>query len=326
VKIAGGKFLVTGGASLIGSHLARRLLDDGAAKVILYDNLSLGSAGVLASFENDDRVTSVRGDILRLPMLIDAAGGVDGIFALAGFLTLPLASDPALGVEVNAMGALHVLDTARLLGRKVVFASSIAVYGNEVHGLVDEDTPFGSAGTSPAFATYASTKLLGENLGRLYAQKYGVATCSLRFSTVYGENQHARGVNALYILEAMQAVRAGRNPVVRGDGDEAHDYLYAGDAARALALAMEGGSGGEAFNIVTGQSTTVNDIVRMVLAEYGSTLEPTRIDDTRMARSTAHPQLQISNRKARENLGWEPRVGVADGIHRLREWLDASGR
>jgi UDP-glucose 4-epimerase len=267
----------------------------------------------------------VRGDILRFPMLMQAMQDVDGVFALAAYLTLPLARDPGLGVEVNAMGTVNVMEAARLLGgTRIVLASSIAVYGNEIHHLVEEATPFRSDGISPAFACYAATKLLGESLGRLYAEKYGLPVCGARFSTVYGENQHERGVNALYIVEAMQAVRSARRPTIRGDGTEAHDYLHAGDAARALALAMQNGVAGESYNVVSGISTSVNEIVAAVLSEYGSKLEPERVEDARVTRSTGHSQLLISNRKAREQLGWEPSVTVAEGIHRLRVWLDRS--
>jgi UDP-glucose 4-epimerase len=323
IEIRGGKFLVTGGASLIGFHLTRRLLEDGAAQVILYDNLSLGTGGVIAELQEDSRVSVVRGDILRFPMLLQAMQGIDGVFALAAYLTLPLARDPALGVEVNAMGTVNVLEAARLSGgTKTVLASSIAVYGSEIHELVNEATPFRSDGISPAFACYAATKLLGETLGRLYAEKYGLPVCNVRFSTVYGENQHERGVNALFIVEAIHAVRNGQRPTIRGDGTEAHDYLHAGDAARAMVLAMQTGAAGESYNVVSGRSTNVNEIVAAVLSEYGSELEPERVADTRVARSTGHSQLLISNRKAREQLGWEPGVTVAEGIHRLRRWLD----
>jgi UDP-glucose 4-epimerase len=323
MEVRGRKFLITGGASLIGFHLTRRLLDEGAAQIVLYDNLSLGASGILADLQKDRRVSVVRGDILRFPMLMQAMQGIDGVFALAAYLTLPLARDPTLGVEVNAMGAVNVMEAARLSGgTKTVLASSIAVYGNEVHELVDEATPFRSDGIAPAFACYAATKLLGESLGRLYAEKYGLPVCSTRFSTVYGENQHERGVNALYIVEAMQAVRNGQRPTIRGDGTEAHDYLHAGDAASALVLAMQKGAAGESFNVASGISTSVNEIVAAVLAEYGSELEPERVADTRVARSTSHSKLLISNRKAREQLGWEASVTVAEGIHRLRRWLD----
>ena len=323
ISIPGGTFLITGGASLIGSHLTRNLFDAGASKVLLYDNLSLGAAEVLAALQKDPRVTAVRGDILRLPQLMQAMQGVDGVFSLAAFLTLPLASDPGLGVEVNTLGALNVLEAARFANNaKVVFASSIAVYGNQIRDLVEEATPFGSQGIPPAFACYASTKLLGEALCRLYFDKYNLPACSTRFSTVYGENQHDRGVNALYIVEAMRAVKEGRRPVVRGDGSEAHDYLHADDAALAMVLAMQQGAAGEAYNIVSGVSTSVNEVVAAVLAEYQSSLEPERVQDARTTRATSHSQLLISNRKAKDALGWEPRVTIADGIHRLRGWLE----
>jgi UDP-glucose 4-epimerase len=321
--IAGRRYLITGGASLIGSHLTQALLDAGVAEVVLYDNLSLGSAGLVEALTRDPRVRVVRGDVLRLPSLMEAMTGVDGVFALAAYLTLPLSADPALGVEVNVMGALNVLDAARLLGgRKVVFASSIAVYGSEIHEEVTEETPFRSSDVSPAFASYAASKLLGESLGRLYVQKHGVEVCAVRFSTVYGENQHERGVNALYILEAMQAVRAGRPPTVRGTGAEAHDYLHAADAARGCLSAMEHGAPGEAFNLTSGRSTSVNEIVAMVLEEYGSDLRPEFVADNRTARSTEHERLRIPSAKARNALGWEAKISVREGIGRLRRWLD----
>ena len=198
---------------------------------------------------------------------------VNGIFALAGYLTLPFSENPAVGADVNVMGMINTLEAARLSGpRRVVFASSVAVYGGDVEGVVDESRAFRAADISPAAASYGASKLLGESLGRLYAQRYGVECCALRFSTVYGERQHARGINALYILEAMQAARAGRRVVVRGSGDEAHDYLYAGDAARACVRAMDSAGANGAFNIASGRSTSVNEIVAMVLEEYGSTL------------------------------------------------------
>ena len=87
---------------------------------------------------------------------------------------------------------------------------------------------------------------------------------------------------------------------------------------------MQKGKAGESYNVVSGVSTSVNEIVATVLSEYGSKLQPERIEDARVARSTGHSQLLISNRKAREQLGWEPSVTVAVGVHRLRLWLDQS--
>jgi UDP-glucose 4-epimerase len=329
MDITGRKFLVTGGASLIGSHLTRALLQSGASEIVLYDNLSLGSAELLTAFGNDQRVRAVRGDVLRLSQLVEAVTAVDGVFALAGYLTLPFSREPAVGAEVNVMGTVNTLEAVRLAGQrkgkqKIVFASSVAVYGADMEGVVEETRSFQSADISAASASYGASKLLGESLGRLYAQQYDVDFCAVRFSTVYGENQHARGVNALYILEAMQAVRAGERVIVRGSGEEAHDYLYAGDAARACVMAMAKGGPGDVFNIATGCSTSVNDIVRMVLEEFGSSAQPEHVADMRPVRSTRHPALVISTERARAVLGWEPVVSVRAGIGRLRRWLDQS--
>jgi len=132
-----------GGASLIGSHLTQQLLEAGAAAVILFDNYALGSPEVAASLAQDRRVTAVRGDITRLPELLSALDQVDGVFALAGFLTLPLSQNPGLGLEVNVLGMSNIVEACRYRGvKKVVFASSVATYGNPEVDEVDETTPF----------------------------------------------------------------------------------------------------------------------------------------------------------------------------------------
>jgi len=324
MNIDGRTFLITGGASLIGSHLTRVLLNAGAKSVILLDNLCLGDQKAIASFPKSS-VQFVRGDVLNLSQVVDSVRDADGVFAFAAFMTLPISKAPSEGVQVNVMGVLNVLEAARILGgKKVVLASSIAVYGNGVDGLVEEARPFASFGSSSAFATYAATKLVGEQVGRLYTQKYGIDFSIVRFSTAYGENQHTRGVNALYILESLQAVRSGIPPTILGSGEEAHDYIYATDAARGAMMAMERGKNGECYNIATGVSTSVNEIVDMVLKEYASPLEPKHLDDTRNARGTAHSRLNISNERARRELGWSPETTMREGITRLRKWLEGA--
>jgi UDP-glucose 4-epimerase len=324
MPITGKRFLITGGASLIGSHVARALLDAGAHEVVLYDNLSLGPASLLEAHRDDPRVRAIRGDILRLPQLLDAADGVDGIFALAGYLTLPFSERPAVGADVNVMGQINTLEAARRAGPcRVVFASSVAVYGGDVDGLVEEARGFRADNISAAAASYGASKLLGESLGRLYAQRHGADFCALRFSTVYGEQQHMRGVNALYILEAMQAIRAGRPIVIPGSGSEAHDYVYVGDVASACVQAMDRTGAAGPFNIASGQSTSVNAVVSLVLEEYGSNATPEHVADARAVRSTSHHELRISIARAKEQLGWQPAVPLRQGIARLRRWLDS---
>ena len=130
MKITDGRFLITGGASLIGSHVAERLLEQGAREVVLLDNFALGTPETVRGLVGNPRIRLVRGDILRVNELYDALAGVDGVFAIAGFLTLPLSQNPSLGLAVNVDGQVNVFEACRYRGvKKVVFSSSVAVYG-----------------------------------------------------------------------------------------------------------------------------------------------------------------------------------------------------
>ena len=209
--IKGKAYLVTGGASLIGSHLADALLAGGAAEVRLLDNFALGTPDTIAHLAAEPRVKLIRGDVLRLNELLEASQGADGVFALAGFLTLPMMQNPALGVQVNTVGVLNTLEAARFAGvRRVVFSSSVAAYGNAEAAVLEEDAAMVTATISPVSAVYGVSKLFGESLCRLYAQKYGLQFNALRFASVYGERQHARAVNANFIAETYERVRKGR--------------------------------------------------------------------------------------------------------------------
>ena len=323
MDIKGGNFLITGGVSLIGSHLAERLLAHGAVGIVLFDNLSLNAADVVGHLTGDPRVRIVRGDVLRLAPLAEAMAGIDGVFSLAALLTLPMGQDPALGLDVNITGVRNTLDAARLSGaKKVVPASSIAVYGSETE-LYEASTPLAHAGQSPPFVLYAASKLIGENLGRLYASRYDLAFNAVRFATVYGERQHVRGINALHILDSYRKLRAGEAPVIIGDGSEVHDYLHAEDAAEGCIAAMARGVSGSAYNISTGVATSIAGIVAIVTREVGSNIAPEFRNDNRAARAASTSRLAVANDLARTELGWTPKIPIETGIRRLLDWVKA---
>jgi UDP-glucose 4-epimerase len=325
MQITGGTFVITGGASLIGSHVADRLLAEGAAKVVLLDNFSLGTPETVAHLAGDARVTLLKGDILRINELYDAFAGADGVFAIAGFLTLPLSQNPPLGLAVNVEGQVNVFEVCRYAGvRKVVFSSSIAAYGEpEGDGLIDETAPANLASYQPGSMLYACTKLIGEALCKLYAQKHGIQAIALRYSTVYGERQHYRGINALYIIRNFDRIRRGERPQLPGDGSEVHDYIHVADVARANVMAMASEVSGEVFNVVSGVETTVKRIAEILLKLAGSNLEPLYVDDPNAVKATSSPSLKLGRDKIRAMIGWEPEVGVEEGIRRLTEWVAA---
>lgn len=324
MKIVGGKFVVTGGASLIGSHVAEQLLAQGAREVVLLDNYALGSPDTVRSLLEDARVKLIRGDILRINELYDAFEGADGVFAIAGFLTLPLSQNPSLGLAVNVEGQVNIFEACRYRNvKKVVFSSSIAVYGDPAPGLIEESAPARLATFQPAAALYACTKLIGENLCSLYSKKHGVQAIALRYATVYGERQHYRGVNALYIMENYDRILRGEPPVIPGDGSEVHDYVHVADVARANVMAMASDVTAESFNVATGVATSLNRIVELLLQFTGSKLKPVYTTAGAAVRSSATSQLDFSREKIQKMLGWVPEISMDEGIRRLLEWRKA---
>lgn len=322
-EISNAKYLITGGASLIGSHLADALLAAGAAEVRLLDNFALGTPDMIAHLQGDPRVKLVRGDVLRLNELLEASQGVEGVFALAGFLTLPMLANPALGVQVNTLGVLNTLEAARFAGvRRIIFSSSVAAYGNYEADIVEEDAPTVAASLSPVSAVYGVSKLFGESLCRLYAQKYGLQFNAMRFASVYGERQHARAVNANFIAETYERVRKGEPPVVIGDGLEVHDYIHVTDVAAGCVAAMSSERHGLVINLATGIDSNLTQVVTAVLKACGSTLKPEYRPDTRAVRSAGGVHLGFSRQRAREAIGWEPRIGLTEGVERYVRWLE----
>jgi UDP-glucose 4-epimerase len=321
VKIAGGKFLITGGFSMIGAEVARQLLKANVREVVLFDNYSLSSTEMIEDFVHDPRIKLVRGDILRVNELFDALDGVDGLFAIAGFLTLPLSLNPTLGIAVNVQGMLNVHEACRYrkVG-KVVFSSSVATYGETGAGTTDESSPWNWSKQQPGAALYGGSKIMGENIGRLYEDRYGVKSVSLRYSSVYGERQHLRAVNSVYIVETYDRIVRGERPVIPDDGLEVHDYIHVADAARANLMAMESDVSRESFTVATGTATTLNRLVEIILEITGSDLKPEYKTMPGKVRATTSKTMQFSNEKIARMIGWRPEISIEDGIARLINW------
>jgi UDP-glucose 4-epimerase len=317
-----GIYLITGGASLIGSHIADRLLAEGASEVRLLDNYSLGTPATIAHLDGDKRVKRIRGDVLRLPDLLEATAGIDGVFALAGFLTMPMALDPTTGLSVNTLGMVNTLEACRFTGvRRIVFSSSVAVYGNAIAHPITEETAYFSAGLQPPSQLYGASKLLGEALCARYAKSHGVQFNALRFASVYGERQHARAVNAVFVAQVCDQVRRGEAPVIEGDGSEVHDYVYVTDVANACVLAMHSAAHGHAMNIATGVDTTATQVAETALRLCGrADLKPQYREDRRAVRSAGGTRLGFSRDKAARVIGWEPQVSIEAGMRRLLAW------
>ena len=328
VPISGNRFVIIGGASLVGSATAGELLDNGAAEVVLFDNFAFGSEQAIEHIKDHPRLKLVRGDVMRMADLLAVTKGAAGVLQLAAFMTLSMDRDPWGGLDVNIRGVQNALESCRANGvRKVVFASSNAVYGYGpgVLGDLIESTPFHSVGAPPAAILYGASKIIGEQLCRDYKRKHGLDYVVLRYSTVYGERQHYRAANALYIIETFDKVRRGEAPEVFGDGSETKHFVYVGDLARANRMAFEADATDIAVNTSGPRPVTTLELVTLVTEIAGGGPAPKMVGDTPgKVRLTSGGAFRIAHEEAERAIGWKPLVDMREGLRRLLAWREGN--
>jgi UDP-glucose 4-epimerase len=330
LPIKGGRFLIVGGASLVGSASAELFLREGAAEVTILDSFFQGSADNIKHLEGDSRLKLIQGDVMRLPQLIAATKGVDGVLHLAALMSITMDRDPWMGLDVNIRGTQNVIEACCLNGvKKLVFTSSSAVYGYGpgLKGDLVETTPFLSYGAPPGAIIYGATKIIGEQLCRDAFTKRGLDYVVVRYSTVYGERQHYRATNALYIIETHDRVRRGERPRVIGDGSDTKHFVHVSDAARANAAAFAADATNVAVNISGPKPTTTLEIVRLVTELAGKNLQPEHIEpEAGKVSLTSGGAWKMDHALAERIIGWRPTVDMREGIKRLIAWREASGK
>jgi UDP-glucose 4-epimerase len=237
------KYVVTGGAGFIGSHVVEALA--GSHTVVVLDNFSSGKPENLEGFS--DRITCIRGSINDLALFKEACKGADGIFHLAAIASVAKSVDNPLAThETNLTGTLNVLLAARDCGvKKVVFSSSSAVYGDEPTLPKREDM------VPVPLSPYAVSKLAGEYYCNVFFNLYGVETVSLRYFNVFGPRQDPQSEYAAVIPKFIARLLNGQAPLIFGDGKQTRDFVYVRDVVKANLLAMQSTTTGT-FNIGSG--------------------------------------------------------------------------
>ena len=255
------RVLITGGSGFIGSHLVEHF--QGKTPVRILDNLRTGRRENLAGLDAE----FIEGSILDRDAVRAAMRGVDVVFHLAAMVSVEESMQrPVECAALNVTGYLHVLEEAAAAGvRKVCFSSSAAVYGDEPTVPKTESMP--PAPRSP----YALTKLDGECYGAMFTEARKLEVVSLRFFNVFGPRQDPAspyaGALAVFVRQAL----AGEPITIFGDGEQTRDFVHVRDivAANVFAATATPGLTG-VYNVGYGQRTTVNGIVRTILAETGS--------------------------------------------------------
>jgi len=311
------RYLVTGGAGFIGAHLVDRLLHDGHG-VRVIDNLSTGKKENIEPFL--DKIEFIEGDIRNLELVHTAMEGVDHVLHQAAVPAVPRSvKDPLTTNSANVEGTLNILIAARDVGvKRVVYASSSSVYG-------DTPTLPKREGMRPEpRSPYAVSKLAGELYCQVFHQVYGLETVALRYFNVFGRRQDPESQYAAVVPKFVTALLQGRAPTIFGDGKQSRDFTYIENVVEANLLATKAPDvAGEVFNIACGEQLTVNGLVRLlgkavgVSAGLKAQYAPARPGDVR------HSWANIS--RAKDLLGYEPKVSVKEGFERTVEWYRSHG-
>lgn len=303
------KFLVTGGAGFIGSHLARELVNLG--EVTILDDLSAGGEWRIRDLLDGGRVKLIRASILHRKPLVEACRGADCVFHLAALVSARRSLERPLEVhEVNASGTLTLLSAAREAGvKKVVYSSTAAVYG------ASPTSPRQVSAVPEPLTVCAASKLAGEHYCDVYRRSLGLPTASLRYFSVYGPGQESRGEDTAVVPRFIAHVLRRAPPVIFGDGNQVRDFVSVHDVVRANILAMQRDALGT-FNIGTGSGTSVASLARVVLEIGGLSRQPV-LEKPRPG-EVRESVADIS--RAKDVMGFRPRVHLADGLRETFVW------
>ncbi|MFN7161541.1 MAG: NAD-dependent epimerase/dehydratase family protein [Fimbriimonadales bacterium] len=302
------RFLVTGGAGFIGSHLTRFLLQHGRVRVL--DDLSTGSLDNLREATN--AIEFMRGSVADPDAVREAVDGCAMVFHLAAQVSVPLSMElPTETFEVNVYGTQLLLEAVRRAEcERFVFASSAAVYGDSPRLPKRE-------GMRPApISPYGWSKHYGELLCQDYWRVFGVPTVCFRFFNVYGPRQNPRSQYAAVVPRWITAALTDRKPIIFGDGKQVRDFIYIEDLIQGIWLgATHPDAVGKVFNLASGARYTLLELLQAIEQAVGYPLQPEyqppRAGDIR--RSYADIQL------IQRTLGYQPRYSLQEGIRRTVE-------
>lgn len=303
------RYLVTGGAGFIGSHVVDALAARGD-RVRVVDDLSTGRRENLSG---RPEVELLEADLARRQVAQEAAAGVDRVVHLAAAPSVPRSiREPRRAHRANVEATHELLLAARDAGvRRVVLASSSSVYG-------ESETLPKHEGMRPApLSPYALHKLIGEQYAALFSRLYGLETVALRFFNVFGPRQSPQSQYSGVISLFTAALLAGRSPTIHGDGEQTRDFTYVEDVVRCVLRACDApAASGRAVNVARGARTSVNALYAALQRAAGVTL-PARHAAPRPG-DVRHSQADVT--LARDLLGFAAAVPVEEGLERTVAW------
>ena len=301
-----GKYLVTGGAGFIGSHIVERLVQDGA-QVRVVDNLSTGRIARLGHLLS--AIEFVEGDLASESTANEAVDGMDFVVHQAAIPSVQRSlSDPIATNRANVVGTLNLLESCRRVGvQRFVYAASSSAYGNtEVLPKQEDMAP------NP-MSPYALQKYVGERYCKLYFELYGLETISLRYFNVFGPGQDPHSEYSAVIPKFINCLLNNQPITIYGDGEQSRDFTFIENVIEANMLALNAAAvGGQMCNVGCGERISLNRLVVLLEREIAGSarvihVEP-KLGDVR------HSLAAVD--RARALLNYQPKIGVEEGLRR----------
>jgi UDP-glucose 4-epimerase len=307
------RVLITGGAGLIGSHIADLLVERNVREIVVLDNFVRGRRENLSRALAGGNITIVEGDIRDRKLLAEVMQGIDLVFHQAAIRITQCAEEPRLALEVLVDGTFNVAEQAvKSKVSKVVAASSASVYGMaEEFPTTERHHPYHNR------TFYGAAKTFNEGILRSFHEMYGLNYVMLRYFNVYGPRMDIFGVYTEVLIRWMERIAAGKGPLIFGDGRQTMDFVFAEDIARANLAAAEADVSDEVFNVASGTETSLNDLAQILLRAMGSDA-PLEYGPERKVNAVPRRLADVS--KARRLLGFQTTVSIEEGMRRLVAW------
>lgn len=306
--------LVTGGGGFIGSRLCERLVQSDANVRAFVRYTSRAEIGLLRFLEPDilKKIEIIRGDLRDFSAVAQSLRGVDIVFHLGALISIPYSYvHPVETVQTNVLGTLNILEACRKSGAKLVHTSTSEVYGTALRVPIDEDHPL--QGQSP----YSASKIGADKLVESYFRSFGLPTVTVRPFNTYGPGQSTRAVIPTIVTQAL----AGG--VVRlGNLDAIRDFTYLDDTVEGFLLTAQADTwNGETYNLGSGEEISIGAIAALIFRLMGKQAE-IQLEKNRLRPEKSEVLRLISdNRKAKLELGWQPTVGMEEGLQRTIRWI-----
>ncbi len=316
VDLGSYKFLVTGGAGFVGSHIVEYLLKYNAGKVIVLDNLSTGFRQNISPFFSHDNFEFIEGDISRYETCTEVCRNVDYILHQAALGSVPRSvKDPLSTNNANVTGFVNMLAAAKNSRiRRFIYASSSSVYGDSPKLPKTENV------TGNPLSPYAVSKRVDELYAAVFAKVYGMEITGLRYFNIFGPRQSPSGPYAAAIPLFMFAALKNENPVIYGDGEQSRDFTFVENAVEANIKALFANNryiSGKIFNVAVGHQTTVNELFNIIKYIAGANIEAQYCDER--PGDIKHSLADIS--LAESLLGYNPGVTVREGLDITFQWF-----